>query len=121
MLVVTTLLVVSAESLITFFDPTPEVVAIGTTCIRIIAFSLVLDGIGIVLGRSMDGAGNTVPTAVVNLVTLWGLQLPVASALSQWLGFGLVGIWVGRAVANAANGLLLGAWFLRGKWKEQEV
>jgi putative MATE family efflux protein len=121
MLAVTTLLVVFAEPLITFFDPTPEVVAIGTTCIRIIAFSLVLDGIGIVLGRSMDGAGNTVPTAIVNLVTLWGLQLPAASALSQWLGFGLVGIWVGRALANAANGLLLGAWFLRGKWKEREV
>ena len=121
MLVVTTLLVVFAESLIAFFDPTPEVVTIGTTCIRIIAFSLILDGIGIVLGRSMDGAGNTVPTAVVNLVTLWGLQLPVAAALSQGLGFGLVGIWVGRAVANAANGLLLAAWFGRGRWKEREV
>ena len=121
MLVVTTLLVVFAESLIAFFDPTPEVVTIGTTCIRIIAFSLILDGIGIVLGRSMDGAGNTVPTAVVNLVTLWGLQLPVAAALSQGLGFGLVGIWIGRAVANAANGLLLAAWFGRGRWKEREV
>jgi putative MATE family efflux protein len=121
MLVVTTLLVVFAESLIAFFDPTPEVVTIGTTCIRIIAFSLILDGIGIVLGRSMDGAGNTVPTAVVNLLTLWGLQLPVAAALSQGLGFGLVGIWVGRAVANAANGLLLAAWFGRGRWKEREV
>ena len=96
-------------------------VDIGTTCIRIITFSLVLDGIGIVLGRSMDGAGNTVPSAVVNLVTLWGIQLPVAFALSKWLGFGLVGVWLGRAVANAANGLLLAVWFRRGKWKERRL
>ena len=121
MLTVTSLIFVFAEPLVAFFDPTPEVVAIGTTCIRIIAFSLVLDGIGIVLGRSMDGAGNTVPAAVVNLVTLWGLQLPVAFALSQGLGFGLAGIWLGRAVANAANGLLLAAWFRRGRWKERKV
>jgi Na+-driven multidrug efflux pump len=121
MLAVTSLIFVFAGPLVAFFDPTPEVVAIGTTCIRIIAFSLVLDGIGIVLGRSMDGAGNTVPSAVVNLVTLWGLQLPVAFALSQGLGFGLAGVWLGRAVANAANGLLLAAWFRRGRWKEWKV
>jgi len=121
MLAVTTLLVVFAEPLVAFFDTTPEVVATGATCIRIIAFSLILDGIGIVLGRSMDGAGNTVPAAVVNLVTLWGLQLPIAFALSQWLGFGLAGIWLGRALANATNGLLLAAWFRRGRWKERKV
>jgi putative MATE family efflux protein len=121
MLAVTTLIFVFAEPLVTFFDPTPEVVAIGATCIRIIAFSLVLDGIGIVLGRSMDGAGHTVPAAIVNLVTLWGLQLPIAFVLSQWFGFGLAGIWLGRAVANAANGLLLAAWFRQGRWKEREV
>jgi Na+-driven multidrug efflux pump len=80
-----------------------------------------LDGIGIVLGRSLDGAGNTVPAATVNLVTLWGLQLRVVFALSRWLGFRLAGIWLGRAVANAANGLLIAVWFRRGKWKELEV
>jgi putative MATE family efflux protein len=121
MLAVTTLLFIFAEPLVAFFDPTPEVVTIGTLCIRVITFSLILDGIGIVLGRSMDGAGNTVPSAVVNLVTLWGVQLPAALALSQWLGFGLVGIWLGRAVANAANGLLLAVWFRRGKWKERRI
>ena len=121
MLVACTLVCVFAASLGAFFDPTPEVVAIGSMAIRVITFSLILDGIGIVLGRSMDGAGNTVPSAVVNLVTLWGLQLTVAFALSKWLGFGLLGIWLARALANAANGLLLAAWFRRGRWKEREV
>jgi putative MATE family efflux protein len=121
MLVVTTLLFLFAEPLVAFFDPTPQVVAIGAMCIRIITFSLILDGIGIILGRSLDGAGNTVPSATVNLITLWGIQLPLAFALSRWLGFGLAGIWLGRAVANAANGLLIAMWFRRGRWKEREV
>jgi putative MATE family efflux protein len=121
MLIVTTLLFVFAEPLIAFFDPTPEVVGIGAACIRIITFSLVFDGIGFVLGRGLDGAGNTQPSAVVNLLTLWGVQLPLAFALSQWLGFGLTGIWIGRALANVSNGLLYAMWFRRGKWKEREV
>ena len=121
MLIVTTLLFLFAEPLVAFFDPTPEVVAIGALCIRIITFSLVLDGIGIILGRSLDGAGNTVPSATVNLITLWGIQLPLAFGLSRWLGFGLAGIWLGRAVANAANGFLIAVWFRRGRWKERQV
>jgi putative MATE family efflux protein len=121
MLTVTTLLFVFAEPLVAFFDPTPEVVSIGAACIRIITFSLVFDGIGFVLGRGLDGAGNTQPSAVINLLTLWGVQLPLAFALSQWLGFGLTGIWIGRALANVSNGLFYAAWFRRGKWKEREV
>ena len=121
MLTVTTLLFVFAEPLIAFFDPTPEVVSIGAGAIRIITFSLVVDGIGFVLGRGLDGAGNTQPSAVINLLTLWGVQLPLAFALSQWLGFGLTGIWIGRALANVSNGLFYATWFRRGKWKEREV
>jgi Na+-driven multidrug efflux pump len=121
LLTIMTLLFLFARPLIAFFDPTPEVVDIGATCIRIIAFSLVVDGFGFILGRGLDGAGNTLPAAVINLLTLWGLQLPAAIALSQWLGLGLSGIWWGRAIANIVNGLSFSAWFRRGKWKEREV
>jgi putative MATE family efflux protein len=121
MLAIVTLLFVFAEPLVALFDPTPEVVAIGTACIRIVAFSLIIDGVGAVFGRSMDGAGNTLPAAAINLITLWGLQLPVAFALSGWVGLGLTGIWLGRAIANVANGLLNVVWFRRGKWKERQV
>jgi Na+-driven multidrug efflux pump len=117
----TILLFLFAEPLVAFFDPTPQVVTIGAACIRIVSLSLVLDGVGFTLGRGLDGAGNTLPAAIINLLTLWGLQLPVAFALSQWLGFGLTGIWWGRALANVANGLLFVTWFRRGKWKELEV
>jgi putative MATE family efflux protein len=121
LLTVTTLLFVFAESLVAFFDSTPAVVAAGASCIGIVTFSLVFDGIGFVLGRGLDGAGNTLPAAIINLLTLWGVQLPAAFALSQWFGLGLVGIWLGRAVANTANGLLFMTWFRQGRWKEREV
>jgi putative MATE family efflux protein len=121
LLVVATLLVLFAAPIIRFFDPTPEVVAIGTQCIRVVAFSIVVDGIGFVYGRGLDGAGNTVPSAVINLLTLWGIQVPAAFLLSRWAGLGLLGIWWGRALANGANGLLYVTWFRRGGWKLREV
>jgi putative MATE family efflux protein len=121
LLTLTTLLFVFAEPIIAAFDPTPQVVATGAQCIRIVAFSLVLDGIGYGLNRGLDGAGNTLPAASINLLTLWALQIPAAFVLSHGLGLGLTGIWWGRALANVANGLLFATWFRRGKWKEREV
>jgi Na+-driven multidrug efflux pump len=121
MAVVATVLTALAPALIALFDPTPEVVALGTECIRVVAWSMVASSIGVVLARGFDGAGNTVPAMAVNLITLWGLEVPVAYGLSRWLGLGVTGVWWGRAIANLANGLLFVLWFRRGRWKDREV
>ena len=76
---------------------------------------------GVVLARSFGGAGNTVPPMAVNLISLWGIEVAVAFGLSRGLGWGITGIWWGRALANLANGLLLGLWFRLGKWKHRDV
>jgi len=54
-------------------------------------------------------------------LTLWGLEVPVAFALSRWTGLGATGVWWGRAVANVANGLVFAFWFRRGRWKHRDV
>jgi Na+-driven multidrug efflux pump len=121
MAVVAALLFVFARPLVSLFDATPQVVEIGAQCLRVIAPSMIASGIGVVLGRAFDGAGNTRPAMVINLITLWGMEVPVAYALSRWLGLGINGVWWGRAVANTANGLLFSLWFRRGRWKLEEV
>jgi Na+-driven multidrug efflux pump len=110
-----------AGPLVAFFDPTPEVVKIGTEFLRIVAPSLIFSAGGVVLARGFDGAGNTVPAMIVNLLTLWGMEVPLAYGLSQWTGLGITGVWVGRAIANTANGLVFAFWFRRGQWKKRQV
>lgn len=107
--------------LIAIFDPTPEVVDLGSQCLSIVAPSLVFSAIGVVLARGFDGAGNTVPAMFVNLLTLWGMEVPLSYGLSQWTGLGITGVWVGRAIANTANGLLFALWFRVGRWKRKKV
>jgi putative MATE family efflux protein len=110
-----------SRQIIAFFDPTPEVVAIGSACLRIVVPTQLLYVVGIVLGRGFIGAGNTVPAMMVNLLTLWGVEVPLTYALSQWLGLDLTGVWVGISLANASNGLLYIYWFRKGRWKQQVV
>lgn len=119
--VVGSLVFAFAPAAIALFDPTPEVVAFGSECARIIAPSLIASAMGVVLARGFDGAGDTVPAMLINLLTLWGIEVCLALALSRWLGLGATGVWWGRAIANMANGALFALWFRRGGWKRKEI
>jgi Na+-driven multidrug efflux pump len=110
-----------AHPLVAFFDPTPEVVDIGAGCLRIVAPSLIVSAVGVVLARAFDGAGNTMPAMFVNLLTLWGMEAPLSYGLARWTRLGITGVWVGRALANLANGLFFAFWFRLGRWKRKEV
>ncbi|TEU10993.1 MAG: MATE family efflux transporter [Anaerolineales bacterium] len=110
-----------ARPLVAFFDPTPEVADLGAEYLRIVAPSLILSAVGVVLARAFDGAGNTVPAMFVNLLTLWGMEAPLSYGLAQGTALGITGVWVGRALANLANGLLFAFWFRLGRWKRKEV
>jgi putative MATE family efflux protein len=122
-LLIASLTIAFARPLINFFisEPTPEVVTLGVEYIHVVGPSLVLMAVGIVMARALDGAGNTMPAMVINLITLWGVEVGVGYVLSRWLGLGPTGVWWGRGIAGFANGLLFAFWFWRGKWKEQEV
>lgn len=121
MLICAAVLVPLAEPIVAVFNNTPEVVDLGAQALRIFAVGYVFSALGSVIARSFDGAGNTVPAMVINLLTLWGLQIPLAWLLSQLLGWGTTGLWVGISAANVANGLIYAFWFQRGRWKQREV
>jgi putative MATE family efflux protein len=110
-----------SQPLVAFFDDTPQALEVGTQALHIIAPSLLAAGAGIALGRCFDGAGDTVPAMIVNLLTLWGIEAPLAYGLARWAGMGLTGVWYGRAIANLANGVLFAVWFRLGRWKRRQV
>ncbi len=115
------LLFIFARPIIAFFDPTPQVVDIGAECLRIVAPTLVVSALGVVLARGFDGAGDTAPAMAINLLTLWGMEVPFAYGLARWLGLGVTGIWWGRLIANISNGFLFAVWFKLGRWKRHKV
>jgi Na+-driven multidrug efflux pump len=87
----------------------------------VVAWSEVASAVGAVLARSLDGAGNTLPAMSINLLSLWGVEVALAWALSGGLGWGVTGVWWGRTLSNLANGLLFGLWFRRGRWKHRDI
>jgi len=116
-----TLFIGFCRPLIALFSTEAAVVEVAREAITIIGLSFLASAVGVVMGRSLDGAGATFPAMAINLTTLWGIQIPVGYALANWTSLGMQGLWLGFGIANLANGLLMAEWFLRGSWKRRKV
>lgn len=121
MLLVAAVLAIAAAPLIRAFDDAPGVVAIGASYLRTVSFFYVFVGLAIVFSRCLEGAGETVPPMVFTIVTLWGLQVPLAFWLSRTMEPAYLGVWWAIAAAFTVHGLLVTGWFLTGRWQKKKV
>ncbi len=99
----------------------PGVVDEGVTVLYLMAPAYIFSALGVVMGRALDGAGDTWPAMWVNLFTLWVVQIPAAYLMVYTLDLGSAGIWLGIACSNVLNGIILALWFLRGGWRKKEI
>ncbi len=115
------LLMYFATPLIRLFNADPKVVAIGAQYLVIVSPFYVFAAIGIVLSRALNGAGDTVAPMIITILSLWGLQVPLAVGLSKLWHPATHGIWWAIAIAMVVNGLLTAAWFQTGRWRHKKV
>lgn len=102
------------------FTSDPAVVRAAALYLEILAVSQAFMGLEIVLGGAFAGAGNTVPPMAI-FVPLNVARIPMAYALAGPAGLGVSGVWWAISGSTILKGLAVGAWFLRGRWKAQEV
>ncbi len=115
------LLFVFARPLIRLFNTDAQVVDIGTHYLRIVSPFYLFAAVGIVLARAMNGAGDSLSPMVITIVTLWGLQVPLAILFSRLWQPATVGIWWAIVVAFVVQAVLTAAWFETGRWKRARV
>jgi len=111
--------VVMAPRLIGVFSRNPEVIGIGATYLRYLGVAFPFVACSIVLGRSMNGAGDTLAPALMTAVGQLGLRLPLAFVLGLLTPMGATGIWLGICGADAAQSVLFVFYFRSGRWKQK--
>lgn len=110
-----------APHLMRLFNHDPVVIQIGVNYMRTVSPFYVFAALGIVLGRSLNGAGDTLGPMVCTVLALWGLQVPLAIALAKFVTPATQGIWWAIGAAALAHGLLITAWFETGRWKNRKL
>ncbi len=104
-----------------FMNPAdPEVIHHGTQYLRMAAMVQVLGGLSLTLWQSLCGAGETVPTTMVDLVVL-SLRIPLALLLARWCGLGPLGVWVSIGIMTAVGAVAMTVLFRMGRWKSRQL
>ena len=85
--------------------PDKAVQALATRVLRIELFAEPLFGVSIVAAGALRGAGDTLVPSAMNLVSIWGVRLGLATLLVGPLG--LTGVWIAMTVELCVRGLLM--------------
>jgi len=114
-------LMLFARPLIGAFNGQEEVIATGARYLHVVSPFYVFAGFGIVLGRGLNGAGDTLGPMIITVLALWGLQVPLALYLSRVLAPATEGIWWAIAAAFVAQGIMMVAWFESRRWQWKRI
>jgi Na+-driven multidrug efflux pump len=77
--------------------------------------------LAMVIRNGLRGVGDTVWILGITVVSCYLIRLPLAYALGVWMGWGLVGVWIGLMGELVVRGLLFLARFLYGNWAKIKV
>lgn len=121
MAVAAAVIAVVAPGLIGIFNRHPDVIEIGSHYLRVVSPFYVFVALGIVLTRALNGAGDSMSPMIITILSLWGLQIPLAILFSRIWQPATVGIWWAIVVAFVAQGLMVAFWFETGRWQKARV
>jgi Na+-driven multidrug efflux pump len=120
-IVIIGLLVLFAPQIMTVFSSDGETIAAGAHVIRALSIGYLAFTVGTVFDLAQAGAGDTLSPMIINLVSLWLIQVPLAYSLSQLAGLEADGIWLALNLGWVVQAVLLNLRFRQGHWKEAQV
>jgi putative MATE family efflux protein len=110
-----------AEQFIVFFDSTPQVVETGVNCLKILAAGYVVFAVGMVITQAINGAGDTMPATIFNLISFWLIQIPLAYYLAENQGMKEIGVFISIIVSDALLALMAVLYFKSNRWQHKQV
>ena len=99
----------------------PEDLKYGVQSLQILGTGFIFYGVGMVMIQSLNGAGDTKTPTIINLLSFWLFQIPLAYLLVKVFNTGVAGAFIAIPVAETFLALAAYYHFRRGKWKEVKI
>jgi len=106
---------------IRIFNNDPLLVTTGTQFIHIAIAGWGFMGFMFVLMSSLQSAGDTIPTMVINILTTWLVTMPLAYFLPRYTSWGVLGIRWAMSASIIVGAILNIIYFRTGRWKTRRV
>ncbi len=121
MLAVAIVILIWPEGAVRLFGTEPGLVEIGSNFLRIAALGFLMMGPAAVLTSCLNGVGDTMIPLLASLVTMWGVQLPLAAFLPRVANLGVYGVRWAMVIALAMRAFTYIFYFRLGRWKRKKI
>ncbi|XXT14523.1 MATE family efflux transporter [Sorangium sp. So ce429] len=108
------------EALLRVFISDPVVIGLGASYLRVVGPCYVLFGLSFVSNGIINGAGATIVTTAISLLSLWVIRAPLAYWLAREMN-SVQGVWYAIAVSFAVSLIASMAYYFSGRWKRALV
>ncbi len=115
------LLFILAPHMMLIFTKDPQVIALGSTVLRMVAVSEPFYGISIIVEGMMQGMGNTLMPFISNIIGMWGVRIVGTFICTQLMGLGLVSAWACMIGHNLLLCAMFSFYYLSGRWNPMNV
>jgi putative MATE family efflux protein len=120
-IIVTAAIVIWVLPVVHIFNREPEMDTTAVQFIRIAALGWMLMGFYFVLMNCLQGAGDTLPTMIISIITTWAITIPFAYYLPKYTTWGAPGIRWAITMSSVVGATANVIYFRMGKWKTRKV
>jgi putative MATE family efflux protein len=103
------------------FNTEPDLVDLAGTFLRIQTVSYMCNGLMMVMMSVMNSVGDTLIAFLVDLVTMWGIRVPLAVLLPHVANLGVYGVRWALVADTVSSAVIFIIYFISGRWKHKKV
>jgi len=115
------LVIAFPQVLLSIFNPDPDLLVVATVWLRIQAVGFMVVAPSRVFNQSFSTAGDTLTPMLVTLLTVWGIQQPLAFVLPRITDLGEYGVAIAPVIAQFSRNLIYFPYFFWGPWLKKQV
>jgi Na+-driven multidrug efflux pump len=109
------------EYILRIFNSESALVGTAATFLRIEIASYLVWGSVITFTMVLNGVGDTLIPMVTNILTVWGVQIPLAYFLPGATGLGVYGVRWAMVAGIVGRAIIYPTYFRTGRWKRKKV
>jgi putative MATE family efflux protein len=110
-----------ADSIIGIFSPDPTLIDYASTFLKIQIASYMCNGLMFVMMNIMNAVGDTLIAFIIDLVTMWGIRVPLAILLPKIANLGVYGVRWALVADTVSSAIIFIIYFQSGRWKRKKI